>query len=438
MATSSAHTTHSNAPLRSDGTTPSTVAAARPRTFLRWLFAWRYFRSKKTTNAVNIIAWISVLAIAVGAAALIVVLSVFNGFEDLVKGLYGDFYADMRIAPAQGKFMTIAPQQLNAINKVDGIQAISFIAEEKAVLVNGEAQTIIYLKGVDSSYLRVSKLEQHIVHGKYSVGNADNPEIILGVGVESAIATDVSATAFPFVIYLPNRNAKHFNSLDAMNSASIDAAGSFLVQQEFDNKYAFTNLPFVQYMLDLEPNQYSSIELAIHPKADENKVQQQLQQMLGSTFKVQTRYQQNASLFGIMQLEKWVIYGILSLILLIAAFNMIGALTMLVLEKQKDIAVLKAMGATDKMVQGIFLNEGLVLAGVGGGSGILIAFLILLAQLKFKIVKLQGGTFLIDYYPVKMLASDFLLVIATIIVVALMAAWLPSRKAAQQFFSLKS
>ena len=406
--------------------------------FIRWLFAWRYFRSKKTTNAVNIIAWISVLAIAVGAAALIIVLSVFNGFEDLVKSLYGDFYADMRIAPARGKFMTISPEQVNAIHKVAGIQAVSFIVEEKAVLVNGEAQTIIYLKGVDSNYLKVSRLQSHIVHGKYNTGNADNPLLILGVGVESAIATDASESSTPFVIYLPNRDAKHFNSLDAMNSANINASGSFLVQQEFDNKYAFTNMPFVQYMLNLQPNQYSCIELALTPKINENKVQQQLQAALGKSFDIQTRYEQNASLFGVMQLEKWVIYCILCLILLIAAFNMIGALTMLVLEKQKDIAVLKAMGATNQMVQGIFLNEGLVLAGVGGIGGILLAFLICLAQIKFKLIKLEGGTFLIDYYPVKMLLSDFILVTITIIIVALLAAWLPSRKAAQQFFSLKS
>jgi lipoprotein-releasing system permease protein len=413
-------------------------AGGRPLSFLRWLFAWRYFRSKKTTNAVNIIAWISVLAIAVGAAALIIVLSVFNGFEDLVKGLYGDFYADMRIAPAQGKFMTLSPEQATAIRKVGGVGAVSFIAEEKAVLTNGEAQTIIYLKGVDTNYLKVSRLQQHIVHGKYAVGDTDNPLIILGVGVESAIATDVSADAFPFVIYLPNRNAEKLNSLEAMNSAAIAGSGSFLVQQEFDNKYAFTNLPFVQYMLDLQPNQYSSIELSVSPHVDENKVQQQLQRILGNSFNVQTRYQQNASLFGVMQLEKWVIYCILCLILLIAAFNMIGALTMLVLEKQKDIAVLKAMGATNGMVQGIFLNEGLVLAGVGGGSGIVLAFLICFAQMKFKIIELKGGTFLINYYPVKMLLSDFVLVTVTIVIVALMAAWLPSRKAAQQFFSLKS
>lgn len=405
---------------------------------IRLLFAWRYFRSKKTTNAVNIIAWISVLAIAVGAAALIIVLSVFNGFEDLVKSLYGDFYADIRVAPARGKFITISQSQINTIKSVNGVKATSLVVEEKALLVNGEAQTIIYLKGVDNNYQQVSKLQSHIVHGKYNTGDADNPLLVLGVGVESAIATDANESATPFTIYVPNRDAKNLNSLNAMNAANISASGSFLVQQEFDNKYAFTNLDFLQYMLNLQANQYSSIELATRPGTDDEEVQQQLQALLGKSFNVQTRYQQNAGLFSVMQLEKWVIYCILSLILLIAAFNMIGALTMLVLEKQKDIAVLKAMGATNQTIQGIFLNEGLVLAGVGGGSGILIAFFICIAQLKFKLIKLEGGTFLIDYYPVKMLPADFLLVAATIFLVAVLAAWIPSRKAAQQFFSLKS
>jgi len=139
-----------------------------------------------------------------------------------------------------------------------------------------------------------------------------------------------------------------------------------------------------------------------------------------------------------MQIEKWVIYGILSLILLVAAFNMIGALTMLVLEKEKDIAVLKAMGATNERIQSIFLNEGFVLAGAGGIIGMLIAFLICYAQIKYKLIKLQGGTFIIDYYPVKMVAADFLLVTITVLIVSLLASWIPAKKAATQFFSLKS
>lgn len=405
---------------------------------MKLLFAWRYFRSKKTTNAINVIAWISVLAIGVGAAALIVVLSVFNGFEDLVKNLYGDFYSDIRIAPAKGKFIQITPGIQKQIETAKGVKATSYVAEEKAVLINGECQTIVYLKGVDENYPNVNKLNNHIERGKYDVGIASEPGLVVGVGIENAACADPGEANNQLTLYIPNRGAKRLTSEDAMNSAQVKVTGSFLVQQEFDNKYAFTNLAFLQYMLNLQPDFYTSVEVKTAANTDEEVVQQNLQTILGKDFKVQTRLQQNQSLFTVMQVEKWVIYGILSLILLIAAFNMIGSLTMLVLEKQKDIAVLKAMGANNKTVQNIFLAEGLLLAGVGGIGGMLVAFLICVLQVNFKLIKLQGGTFLIDYYPVKMLLPDFLLVTLTIFIIAVLAAYIPARKASQQFFSLKS
>jgi lipoprotein-releasing system permease protein len=405
---------------------------------LNFLFAWRYFKSKKSTNAINIIAWISMIAIMVSTAALIIVLSVFNGFEGLVKSLYGDFYADVKIVPAQGKFLTVDGSLMKKIQSVNNISGISFTVEEKAVLINGDYQTIVFLKGVDKNYNNVNKLSQYISEGKYDLGTADAPAIIAGSGIANAVGADPRAPLSDLVVYLPNRKAKNFNSLDAMHSFEVRPSGIFAVQQEFDDKYAFTNLAFVQYMLDLEANQYSSIELSAKDKDETKTIQQQLQKLVGDKFHVQTSYEQNQSLFTVMQIEKWVIYGILSLILLVAAFNMIGALTMLVLEKEKDIAVLKAMGASDNRIQNIFLSEGFVLAGVGGILGMMIAFAICFAQIKYKLVKLEGGTFIIDYYPVKMVPPDFLLVSITVLIIAVIASWIPAKKAADQFYSLKS
>ena len=195
---------------------------------------------------------------------------------------------------------------------------------------------------------------------------------------------------------------------------------------------------FIKYMLDLQPNEYSAAEIKLNDPERMEEAQRILQKILGIGYKVQTRYQQNQSLYTVMQVEKWVIYGILSLILVVAAFNMIGALTMLVLEKQKDIAVLSAMGADQSYIQKIFLSEGFVLAGIGGGSGILLAIIICTLQIKFKLVKLAGGSFIIDYYPVQMLPFDFFLVVFTILIIATIAAWIPARKASKQFYSLKS
>jgi lipoprotein-releasing system permease protein len=223
-----------------------------------------------------------------------------------------------------------------------------------------------------------------------------------------------------------------------MHSFEVRPAGIFSVQQEFDDKYAFTNLAFMQYMLDLNPNQYSSIEISAVNNDEIKDIQKKLQGVIGKNFIVQTRYQQNQSLFTVMEIEKWVIYGILSLILLVAAFNMIGALTMLVLEKEKDIAVLKAMGASESRIKNIFLSEGFLLAGAGGVLGMFIAFVICFLQVKYKLIKLQGGTFIIDYYPVKMMLPDFLLVGLTIFIIAVIASFIPAKKAAEQFYSLKS
>ncbi len=403
---------------------------------MQYLFAWRYFKSKKTTSAINIIAWVSVTAIAVGAAALIVILSVFNGFEDLVKGLYADFYADIRVVPAQGKKMTIDSATLYTIKAVPGVLAVSKVIEEKALLANGDFQSIVVVKGVDSSFENTNHINTHIIRGGYQLGSLQNPSIVMGIGIENAVGADVTKGGFPLTLYTPNKGAG-FGTLDGMFAFNVSAKGVFAVQQEFDNKYIFTNLPFLRYMLSMLPSEVSSIEIKINGNPE--KVKAILEKNLGKKFLVETRYEQNKNLYAVMQMEKWVIYGILSLILIVAAFNMIGALTMLVLEKQKDIAILKAVGSSNLLIQKIFITEGLVLASVGTIIGTSVGTIICLLQLKFKLLALGGGgSFIIDYYPVKLVATDYLLVVVTITVIALLAAWIPARKASQQLLSLKS
>jgi lipoprotein-releasing system permease protein len=403
---------------------------------MNFLFAWRYFKSKKSTNAINLIAWISVTAIAVGSAALIIVLSVFNGFEGLVKGLYSDFYADVRVSPAAGKTFHLSTAQLKKVKATTGVLGLSAVVEEKAVLMNGDCSSIVYIRGVDNQFTTVSKISNHIRRGKFELGTADAPKIVVGAGIENAACVDVERPAGPVTLYLPNRSANSFVSSDALNAFNVQAVGTFMVQQDFDNKYVFSNIGFLRFMMNLQEDEYSSLDIKTVYEAD--RVKKDLQTLLGSGFQVQTRYEQNQSLYTVMQIEKWVIYGILSLILVVAAFNMIGALTMLVLEKQKDIAVMQAMGANTNRIKGIFLTEGLLLAGLGGISGMLIAAFICWIQQKFELIKLGGNTFIIDYYPVKMVIGDFLLVGGTVFIIAILAAYIPSRKASLQEFSLKS
>jgi lipoprotein-releasing system permease protein len=413
---------------------------------LNFLFAWRYFKAKKTTNAINIISWISIVAIVIGTAALILVLSVFNGFEGLVKSLYTSFYPDVKISASSGKQIVLTPEQLQKIKSVKGVKAVSLFVEEKALLQNkaddadsADFQSIIYLKGVDSNYTAVTTVAENLIGNvKFNTGTEDQPLLILGAGVENAVHVRSESNIRPLAVYMPRKGAVSLDDpLQSLSAEAVNTSGTFVIQQEFDNKYAITNLAFVKRMLVMDENTYSGAEIAVTNGANADDVRDEIKNLLGKNYLIQNRFQQNASLFSVMRIEKWIIYAILSLILIVAAFNMVGALTMLVLEKKQDISVLHALGAGRGFIQKIFLSEGLLLALIGGGTGMLLAFIIGILQIKLHLVPLEGSTFLIDYFPVKMVLSDFLLVALTVLVIALIASWLPARKAALQQFVLR-
>ena len=407
---------------------------------MNFLFAWRYFKAKKTTNAINIIAWVSVVAITLITAAFIVLLSVFNGFEGLVKSLYSSFYADIRIGPASGKIMTVSETQLRQLSSMQGIKAFSKIVEEKGLLQNGDLTTIVFLKGADENYEHVTGVSQKMIRGEFALGTTDHPTIVLGGAIEHAVAVDVEKSIYPMTIYLFRRGV-NVNVIDPYQSFAADnitGAGTFYIQQDIDSKYALTNIGFMKRMLMLKENEYGSIEVAVNDQEQTEQVKNQLKQIFGKTYSIETRYEQNRNLYAVMTLEKWAIYGILTLMLIVAAFTMVGALTMLVLEKEKDIQVLKAIGANNRLVQKIFLSEGVLLGSIGVCAGIALGLLLCWAQVKFKLVSIQGGTFLIDHYPVQVAIPDIGLVAITVFLVALLASWFPSRKAALQAVELKS
>ncbi len=413
---------------------------------MNFLFAWRYFKAKKTTNAINIISWISIVAIVIGTAALILVLSVFNGFEGLVKSLYTSFYPDVKISPASGKQLVLTPEQLQKIKSVKGVKAVSLFVEEKALLQNkaddtdsADFQSIIYLKGVDSNYTSVTTVAENLIGNvPFNTGTEDQPLLVLGAGVENAVHVRSESNIRPLAVYMPRKGTVSLDDpLQSLSAEAVNTSGTFIIQQDFDNKYAITNLAFIKRMLVMDENSFSGAEIAVTNGTKADDVRDQIKALLGKNYVIQNRFEQNASLFSVMRIEKWIIYAILSLILIVAAFNMVGALTMLVLEKKQDISVLHALGASRGFIQKIFLSEGLLLAIIGGGAGMLLAFIIGILQIKLHLVPLEGSTFLIDYFPVKMVLSDFLLVALTVLIIALIASWLPARKAALQQFVLR-
>ncbi|NLR64558.1 ABC transporter permease [Chitinophaga varians] len=404
-----------------------------------WQFASRYFRAKKSTNAINIIAWVSVAAIAIGTGALIVILSVFNGFEGLVKSLYSSFYPAIKIVPASGKTLLLTPAQLQAIGRTSGVAAYSEVVEEKAVLRYGDEPTIAVLKGVDSNYNRVTDVKGNIVRGRFDIGDDAAYRAVLGLELEGALGVDVEHSMVPVTVYVPRRNVNAFvTPEDALNNGVLYPAGTFAIQQEFNSKYVITHINFLRSLLELKPDEMSALEVAAAPGVNQNELKDRLQRQLGTSYKVQTRYEQNQSLYAIMQTEKWAVYVILSFIMIIAAFNMIGSLYMLVIEKEKDITILKAMGARKSLIMRIFLTEGLIIAGIGTLLGFVLGGGFCLIQQHFGIIRLEGTSFLVDAYPVSMHLADFGLVLVTILIIGLAASWYPARRAAVEAISLKA
>ncbi len=405
-------------------------------------FAWRYFKAKKSANAINIIAWVTVWAIALATCCQVLVLSVFNGFEGLVKSLYASFYTDIRIIPAKGKTFLLTPAQLTQIRQQPFVQNLSLIAEEKALLQNtgaDEAQTVIYLKGVDNNYSSVSGVASKTNKGKFNTGTIDEPGLVLGSGIQYAVGVSLNP-AFEtdkLTVVLPKKNVAGNDPLESLSEGNVIPTGVFTIQQDFDNKYAITNIDFVKRQMGLDSNEYSAVELKLNSTANIATAKEKLSVLIGEGYRVQTLYEQNMSLYNTMKLERWFIFAVLTLILIVSAFTMVSALTMLVLEKQKDISVLQSMGASRSAILKIFLSEGLLLGGIGAAMGIIMAIALCLLQLKYKLIKIGGGSFLIDYYPVQLIATDFLLVAATATIIAFVASWFPSRKAAGQAFELR-
>jgi lipoprotein-releasing system permease protein len=402
-------------------------------------FAWRYFKAKKSTNAINIIAWITTSVIAFATCCQILVLSVFNGFEDVVKSLYSSFYSDIKISPKTGKTIVLTPQKIAALKKIELIDHLSFVVQEKALIQNGSSQAILQLKGVDNDFINVCGINKSVIKGKYDLGNKENPTMFIGAGLQYATGITLNEALGPerLTVLLPKRNVKSNEPLESISEGIISPTGIFSIQQEFDNGYAITNIDFLKQQMGMNESQFSGVEIKLKKNTNHESAKKEIYALLGDEVVVKNRFEQNANLYQTMKIEKWAIYIVLTLILVIAAFNMISALSMLVLEKKQDISILQSIGTTKNQIRNIFVTEGLLLGTIGTITGILLASLICFLQLKFKLIKLEGGSFLINYFPVKIISTDFIIVAVSSMLIVTMASWIPSRKAARELVTLK-
>lgn len=394
---------------------------------ISFYIARRYFKSKKSHHVINIISMISVAGVTIGTMALIVVLSVFNGFEHLVVSLFNSFNPDMEITLREGKTFPASdiPEQL--LKEIPGVLYLTEVLEENALMKYKDKQAIVTLKGVGEEYQRMTGVDTMMTEGRFLLQSREKNFTVLGYGVAYYLNANLNDYINPITIFVPSRSGTPGNSFDqAFNQEIIFPAGYFSIQQEFDIKYALLPIRFVRKLLDYT-NEITSVEIKLAEGVGQETVQHQLEAAVGKKFKVKNRFQQQELLYNIMKSEKYAIFLILTFILLLATFNVVGSLSMLILDKKKDIAILQSMGATMKLIKQIFMTEGMMISFIGAMTGMILGGVVCWIQQTYGVIRMGGpnSTFVISSYPVQMQPLDFLLVFFTVMLIGFLAAWYP-------------
>ena len=393
--------------------------------------AKRYLLGKKSTSAINIITWISVIGITIGTAALILILSVFNGFESLLSGLNNSFNPDMKILPAEGKYFEVSDEQTVEIKNISGILGISKTVEEVCLFEYKETQKDGKIKGVDENYNFVTSIDSTIKSGAFKLLESNRNYGVLGRGLSTNLSINHKDAITPVLVHMPTRSNKGMLGKMGKEFTTINVypSGVFSVGSEADVKYLITNIETVTKLLDQE-NKISTIEVKLSKDHDEDEIRSSINKVLGEGFTIKNRYEQEATFLKVMNIEKWISFLIVLLTLGIIAFNMVGSLWMMVLEKKQDISILRSMGYETKQIRAIFMMEGILITGVGIVIGNILALILYWLQKDFGLISIPDG-FMISAYPIELKWTDFVIVAITVFVIGWLASLLPSYRAGQ-------
>lgn len=397
--------------------------------------ARRYLIAKKSHNVINIISAISVFGVATGTMALIIVLSVFNGFESLIKSLFSSVDPDLKISLVEGKVFVPTEEMIEQLSGHPGIVMYSEVLEENALFMYGDRQHIGTMKGVDGKFEMMTGLDTMLYEGKFQLSAGGNSTAVVGQGVAATLAIGLHFVN-PINIYIPKRTGRvSLNPEQAFNRQYVFPAGIVAVEPEFDQRFVIVPIEMSRNLLEYD-NEVTALEIKTAEGQNVGSIKKELQDYFGPNYKIQDRFEQQEWLYKVMQSEKWAIFLILSFILLIASFNIIGSLTMLIIEKKKDVVILRSLGANNQLIRRIFLIEGWLISISGAIFGMIAGAAICYLQLKFGLVKLSGGgVFIIDAYPVEMQSADFIWVFATVLFIGFLAAWYPVRYISGRFIS---
>lgn len=372
---------------------------------------------------------IATAGVFVGAAALVIVLSVFNGFESLVTNLYNSFDADYVITATSGKTFVPDSLQVKKIANWSEINLVSEVLEENVLLKNGDKQIFATIKGVAPEVANLKRLQNLIVDGQLKLEVAGLPFACLGQGVAIGLSLSSSNGLYPLTVYVPNRLGKPnlVNTADAFKILNINVGSVFSVQQDVDSKYLIVPVSFTRELLSYT-NQVTALEIYLKNNSTSNDIQKKLNAEFGNKFIVKNKEQQHELLYKIMKSEKWAVFFILVFILIVASFNVVGSLTMLIIDKKKDIAILKSMGATMQSIKNIFLLQGMLISTYGAVAGIITGLLVCYIQQHYGIIGLGGdGSFVIDAYPVKIVWIDIVYVLLVVLLIGFLASLIASK-----------
>ena len=397
---------------------------------LPFYIACRYLFSKKSHNAINIISMVSVCGVVVATIALVCALSVYNGFDDLVASLFGHFDAELKITARKGKVFNPNTDTMRKVSALPTIAGWSEVLQDHALVRYRERQSVATLKGVDDSYAGLTRIDSILIDGEFQLKDEVVSYANLGIGLAYSLGINAGFVS-PLEIYAPKRD-EQVNMANPASSFNLEYAFISSVfrtdQQAYDDTYMIVPLSIARSVFNYE-TEVSAIELKLHDSERVSMVKKEIRQILGDEFLVQDRYEQQADSFKMMQVEKWMTFLILTFILAIALFNVVGSLSMLMIEKQEDVKTLRNMGANDRLIRQIFLFEGWMIAGFGALIGIVIGVILCLLQQEFGFITLgqSAGAFVINAYPVRVTATDILTVFVTVIGIGFLAAWYPVR-----------
>ena len=384
---------------------------------MQWRFALKYLTSRKSHSVINIIATVSLLAVVVPVAAMVILLSVFNGFESLVRDLYKVVDADIEITTSE----RLSPSDNSLrerVLEVEGVEAISFVIERQALLSYRNNRTAVQLRGVDESYSKVVPIEDYISVGNAVVQLGDLDRLMLGEGVAYSLGMYAMAAGDVEVYSLGGGAIGSIMPTFAMRKEQLDVCGTMVIDQQHASSFAVTSLRAASRVFGTE-DVADKLLVKVKEGASHNKSAEQLRKQLGEEYTVTLREEKNESFYAIMRYEKWAIFFVSMLVLVVASLSIIGTVIMLILEKRDERQTLLALGADNAFIRGIFVREGLLISGIGGAIGLVLGIGVTLAQQHFGFVKMPNGNFLVENYPVELHVGDLIVIFILFVAVAM-------------------